>query len=72
MSYDFSVCKVCEAVNSNISNGDCEACSECYSVEQGFRYLTLDHDHSTKSQEFYVDEDANLYNESLEFVKSLL
>jgi hypothetical protein len=46
MEFYFLVCNVCDFEDTKISNGDCDACSECYSVEQGFT-------------EFFEDENDN-------------
>lgn len=32
----FLICDVCGAHDSHVSNGDCDGCSECYSIEGGF------------------------------------
>lgn len=66
--YEFTVCNVCEATDSRTSNGDCEGCSECYAIEQGFKYMSIEHDLSTERVEIYIDEDSMLYNENLEVI----
>lgn len=32
----YILCDVCGFEDTKVSNGDCDACSECWSIEQGF------------------------------------
>ena len=62
----FTICNVCGASESASSNGDCDYCTECYSIEQGFLHLDeWEHDCN-----LYVDEDGNIYNANDEHVGS--
>lgn len=47
-------------VDTYISNGDCDACSECYAVEQGFIWVTDFKD------SLVIDEEGLIYREGLE------
>lgn len=55
-------CKMCGFLDTKIGNGDCDGCSECYSIEQGFYYIS-DHD---SIEDLCVDEDGNLWDQDCE------
>lgn len=56
-----SICKMCNAVESYASNGDCDYCTECHSVEQGFDWYD---EHGSN----WIDENGNIFNDDLEFI----
>ena len=65
---DLTICKVCNMEGTRIADPryGAEACTECYSVEQGFYWL----DEWKHNENYLVDEDGNIFNEDLEIVAS--
>ncbi len=61
---DFSVCNMCGAEESKVSNGDCDACSECCSVEQGFTYYS----EYEKDENLLIDEAGIIYDDQFNIV----
>lgn len=59
-----SICKICGAVDSRIADPKwgAEGCTECYSVEQGFLYVSEYEDYNG----LVIDEDGNIYVENHE------
>jgi hypothetical protein len=67
MNRDYgSVCLVCGMYDSAVSSGDCDGCNECYSIEQGFLYITTHEDDNDKTNSLVVDENGNVYREGKE------
>lgn len=65
-----SICKVCHAPDTYTSNGDCDGCNECGSIEQGFWFVD---DFDNGNFGLLVTEDGDLLNENtLEVVGSEL